>query len=70
MPAVLGRTAVFSDFIFRLRAVFQRRKVEAELDDELREHYEHEVAKYMRADLAREQAQRRAYLALGGIEQT
>jgi hypothetical protein len=37
--AVLSRTAVFSDLIFRLRAVLQRRKVEAELDDELREHY-------------------------------
>ena len=61
---------MFSDLIFRLRAVFQRRKVEAELDDELREHYEHEVANYMRAGVAREEAQRRAHLALGGIEQT
>jgi hypothetical protein len=33
---------MFNDFIFRLRALFQRKKVEAELDDEPRAHYGHE----------------------------
>ena len=61
---------MLSDLIFRLRAVFQRKKVEAELDDELRAHYEHEVEKYIRAGVAPEEAMRRARLALGGIEQT
>jgi putative ABC transport system permease protein len=61
---------MFTDLLFRLRAIFQRKKVEAELDDELRAHYEHEVAKYVKAGMSCEEARRRAQLALGGIEQT
>jgi predicted permease len=60
---------MFSDLIFRLRGLFQRRTVESELDDELRAHYEHDVGKYIRAGVPREEAQRRARLALGGLEQ-
>src|SRR5258708_2678859 len=61
---------MLTDLLFRLRAIFQRKKVEAELDDELRAHYEHEVAKYVKAGMSCEEARRRAQLALGGIEQT
>src|SRR6266478_4242797 len=61
---------MLTDLLFRLRAIFQRKKVEAELDDELRAHYEHEVAKYVKAGMSCEEARRRARLALGGIEQT
>jgi predicted permease len=61
---------MLTDLVFRLRAIFQRKKVEAELDDELRAHYEHEVAKYVKAGMSCEEARRRAQLALGGIEQT
>jgi predicted permease len=61
---------MLTDLLFRLRAIFQRKKVEAELDDELRAHYEHEVAKYVNAGMSCEEARRRAQLALGGIEQT
>src|SRR6266481_2483531 len=61
---------MLTDLLFRLRAIFQRKKVEAELDDELRAHYEHEVAKCVKAGMSCEEARRRAQLALGGIEQT
>ena len=61
---------MLTDLLFRLRAIFQRKKVEAELDDELRAHYEHEVAKHIKAGISCEEARRRAQLALGGIEQT
>jgi predicted permease len=60
---------MISDLIFRLRAIFRRRSVEQELDDELRFHFEHEVEKLMRSGLTREEALRRARLALGGLEQ-
>src|SRR6267143_742838 len=60
---------MLTDLLFRLRAIFQRKKVEAELDDELRAHYEHEVAKCVKAGMSCEEAKRRAQLALGGIEQ-
>src|SRR3981081_1901480 len=61
---------MFVDLLFRLRALFQRRKVESELDAELRAHYEHEVEKYVRAGMSPDEAKRRARLALGGLEQT
>src|SRR6267378_8310049 len=61
---------MLTDLLFRLRAIFQRKKVETELDNELRAHYEHEVAKYVKAGMSCEEARRRAQLALGGIEQT
>ena len=60
---------MLSDLIFRLRALFQHRKVESELDEELRAHFEHEVEKHIRAGLSPQEAARRARLALGGFEQ-
>jgi putative ABC transport system permease protein len=60
---------MISDLLFRLRAVFRRRTVEKELDDELRFHFEHEVEKLMRSGLSREEASRRARLSLGGMDQ-
>jgi hypothetical protein len=60
---------MISDLLFRLRAIFRRRSVEKELDDELRFHFEHEVEKLMRAGLTREEASRRARLSLGGMDQ-
>jgi putative ABC transport system permease protein len=60
---------MISDLLFRLRAVFRRRSVDNELDDELRFHIEHEVEKLMRAGLNREEALRRARLSLGGMDQ-
>jgi putative ABC transport system permease protein len=60
---------MLSDLLFRLRAIFRRRSVEAELDDELRLHLEHEIEKLMGSGLTREEAARRARLALGGLDQ-
>src|ERR1700738_3648372 len=60
---------MFTDLLFRLRALFRRSSVEAELDDELRFHFEREAAKYAAAGLSPEESRRRARLALGGIDQ-
>src|SRR2546423_2973090 len=60
---------MFSDVIFRLRALFQRKTVESELDEELRTHFDHEVAKHLLAGLPPQEAVRRARLAIGGPEQ-
>src|SRR5206468_12879646 len=59
---------MISDLLFRLRAVFLRRCIEKELDDELRFHFEREVEKLMRAGLDRQEASRRARLSLGGLD--
>ena len=61
---------MFNDLRFRLRALFRRREVERELDEELRSHLEHETEEYVRSGLARPEAARRAHLALGGLDQT
>jgi predicted permease len=60
---------MFSDLLFRLRVLFRRSTVEAELDDQLRAHLKHEVAKYVAAGVPSDEAERRARLALGGLEQ-
>ena len=61
---------MWSDLLYRLRAVFRRNAVEAELDNELRFHFDREVDKRMRAGISRQEAERQARLAIGGIEQT
>ena len=60
---------MFSDFLFRLRALFRRKAVEAELDDQLHAHLHNEIAKHEAAGLPAHEAARRARLALGGLEQ-
>src|SRR5579859_6743410 len=57
------------DFLYRLRALFHRRSMEAELDAELRAHIEQQAEKYVRAGMPPEEAARRARLDFGGIEQ-
>lgn len=58
-----------NDLRYRVRALFRRRAVEGELDDELRFHFEQQVEKYVRAGMARSEAVRQARLAFGGVEQ-
>jgi predicted permease len=58
-----------SDLIFRLRSLFRRESVEAEIDEELRAHFEKQVEKYAASGLPRPEAIRRARLAFGGQEQ-
>jgi predicted permease len=60
---------MLSDISFRLRSLLQRGSVEAELDDELRFHFEHQVEKGIRSGLTRQEAVRRARLLFGGIDQ-
>src|SRR5215510_450740 len=60
---------MISDLLYRLRAIFRRRSVEQELDDELRFHLENEIEKLMRSGLSREEASRKARLSLGGMDQ-
>jgi predicted permease len=59
---------MLNDLHFRLRALFRRNAVEAELDQELRFHLEHEVEKYLRTGMTKEEARRRARLTFGGLE--
>ena len=42
------------------RAIFQRQRMDRELEQELQFHVEHQVAKYLRAGLTREEAVRQA----------
>jgi len=60
---------MLSDILFRLRSLFRRNAVEAELDDELRFHFEQQVEKCIRAGMTREEGRRQARLSVGGIDQ-
>jgi predicted permease len=60
---------MLSDLIYRLRALFHRKSVEVELDDELRYHLDREAEKYRHMGTSPEDAARRARVALGGPEQ-
>ena len=61
---------MLTDLRYRFRALFHRSKVNDELDEELRDHIEHETAKYVRSGFPADEARRRAFIALGGMEQT
>jgi hypothetical protein len=58
-----------SDLLFRLRALFRRKIVERELEDEVRLHFELQVDKYLQSGLTLQKAVRRAKLEFRGIEQ-
>jgi len=58
-----------TDIIFRLRSLFLCKRVETELDDELRFHFEQQVEKHVHSGLTREEAVRRARLSFGGMDQ-
>jgi predicted permease len=60
---------MFSDLLYRLRAVFRRKTVDRELDEELQYHLDREAEKYRYAEASPDMAMRRAKLALGGTEQ-
>jgi predicted permease len=60
---------MFSDLVFRLRALFRRKTIEAELDEELRSHFANQVEKFVASGMSREEAVRRAGLEFGGYEQ-
>jgi predicted permease len=60
---------MLSDLLYRLRALFRGKQMDAEVDDELRYHFERETEKYRRAGFTSNEAARRARLAFGGSEQ-
>ena len=59
---------MLADLRFRLRALFDRKAMERELDDELRFHLERETEKLVRAGIPRAEAMRRARVAFGGMD--
>lgn len=60
---------MLSDLLYRLRSLFRRTSLEAEVDEELRSHFEQQVEKYLKSGVTREEAVRRARLDFGGHEQ-
>jgi putative ABC transport system permease protein len=54
---------------FNVAALFQRAQVNAEMEDELRSHIQHRADDLERSGLPRTEAERRARIELGGIEQ-
>ena len=60
---------MISDLLFRLRALFRRKSMEAEMDEEVRAHFEHQVEKYVKSGLTLEKARRQARLEFGGLDQ-
>jgi predicted permease len=60
---------MLSDLLFRFRSLFQRSAVETELDDELRFHFEQQLAKYVNSGLTPREALRRARIDFGGLDQ-
>jgi predicted permease len=57
---------MLSDLFYRLRAFFRSKEMDAEVEEELRDHLEREAEKYRRTGVAPGEAMRRARLALGG----
>jgi predicted permease len=60
---------MLNDLLYRIRTLFRSKAVEAELNDELRFHFERQVEKLMGAGVGRDEAMRQARLSLGGLEQ-
>ena len=60
---------MFNDLVFRLRAIFNRASMESDLDDELRFHFDREVARHIASGVAPEEAKRRAQVGFGGMTQ-
>jgi putative ABC transport system permease protein len=60
---------MFSDLLFRLRAIFRAKSMDTGLDEELRFHLERQLEKHIRAGLSPEEARRRVRLDFGGATQ-
>jgi predicted permease len=60
---------MLNDLLYRLRALFRGQQMDAEVDEELRDHLEREAEKYRREGMAPDEALRRARMVLGGSEQ-
>jgi len=60
---------MLNDLLMRLRSLFRKNSVDAEIDEELRFHFEQQVAMLVQSGLAPVEARRRARLDFGGLEQ-
>ncbi|MEK6396922.1 MAG: permease prefix domain 1-containing protein, partial [Terriglobus sp.] len=60
---------MFSDLIYRLRALFRRSTVERELDEELSFHFDQQVQKYISNGFSPQEATRITRLEFGGMSQ-
>lgn len=60
---------LWSDFLYRLRAIFRRDVLEQDLEYELRFHIKREAEKYIAQGMAPDEAMRRARVAFGGLDQ-
>jgi putative ABC transport system permease protein len=60
---------MLTDLWIRMRALFRRKSVEGELNDEVQFHFDQQVAKYIAAGTTRDEATRRARLEFGGFDQ-
>jgi len=60
--------AVWREFSAGIRGLFGKRRVEQELDDELRDFLEKSTVEKMRAGMTREEAHRAARIEMGGVE--
>ena len=58
---------IISEIRYRVRALFQRRRMDAELDEEVRSHLEHEIAKGVAAGLSPHEAERLARARFGAV---
>lgn len=59
---------MLSDLLIRLRALFRRKAVDDELDEELRFHFDQQVEKLVQSGLPLAEARRRSRIAIGGAE--
>jgi len=60
---------MLNDLLFRLRSLFRRKTVDAEVEEELRFHFDKQVSKFVQSGLTPAEAKRRARLEFGGMEQ-
>ena len=60
---------MLSDFRYGLRAILHRSRLNAELDEELRDHIERETEKFVRSGMSFDQARRKANIMLGRLDQ-
>ena len=67
MPCPYGG-AMWKNFSDGVRGLLGKRRVEQELDEELRDFLEKSAAEKMRAGMTREEAQRAARMEMGGVE--
>jgi putative ABC transport system permease protein len=60
---------LLADLRVRVRALLRRDTVERELEDELRFHLENEIDRHVQSGMSRADAERRARMEFGGVEQ-